>query len=66
MGGKNTSASHTSVNVLCSLSSYSTDILEELKLQGIKIHNGFVLSRYSRGKCFANDIVFIAKAQDPL
>ena len=48
------------------MSSSSTSIeyptLQELKLQVLKIHNGFVLSWYSRGKCFANDIVFIAKA----
>ena len=27
--------------------------LQELKLQGIKIRDGVVLSRYSRAKCFA-------------
>ena len=32
---------------------YST--LQELKLQGIKIRDGAVLSRYSRAHCFTND-----------
>ena len=51
------------MHAMCSSSisiEYAT--LQELELQGIKIHNGFFLSQYSRGKCFANDIVFFAKA----
>ena len=44
----------------------SGSTLQELKLQRMKIRNNVVSSRYSRAKCFANDLgIFLASAQWP-
>ena len=38
--------------------------LQDFKLQGTKIRDGVVLSRYSRNKWFANDLsIFLASGQ---
>ena len=42
--------------VFCGVEWYT---LQELKLQGIKIRDGIVFSRYSLAKCFANDLRFL-------